>query len=168
MNTLGATVLFTSLGIPLIHQGQEWGHTQVIAETDYPDENIGRMDRNPYNKDNETNWVDWNEIKQNQILFEYYKGLIKIRKKYSQLRNSSASQIEFLDLENNFGLGYIYDNSLAIYLNGDPNNSISVKLLDGKWLQLSNSTEVDINGIRVAEGYVKIPPTSGAIFLKEI
>ena len=80
----------------------------------------------------------------------------------------TRGSIEFLDLENNFGLGYIYDNSLAIYLNGDPNNSISVKLLDGKWLQLSNSTEVDINGIRVAEGYVKIPPTSGAIFLKEI
>ena len=168
MNTLGATVLFTSLGIPLIHQGQEWGHTQVIAETNYPDENVGKMDRNPYNKDNETNWVDWNELKQNQVLFDYYKGLIKIRKKYSQLRNSSVTLIEFLDLENEFGLGYIYDNSLAIYLNGDPNNSISIKLLDGKWLQLSNSTQVDINGIRVAEGYVNIPPTSGAIFVKEI
>ena len=126
------------------------------------------MDRNPYNKDNETNWVNWNELKQNKVLFDYYKGLIKIRKNYSQLRNSSVQQLEFLNLENEFSLGYIYDESLAIYLNGDPNNSISIKLLDGKWKQLSNSTEVDVNGIRVAEGYVNIPPTSGAIFVKTI
>ena len=84
------------------------------------------------------------------------------------MRNSSVQQLEFLDLENEFSLGYIYDESLAIYLNGDPNNSISIKLLDGKWKQLSNSTEVDVNGIRVAEGYVNIPPTSGAIFVKTI
>ena len=38
------------------------------------------MDPNPYNKDNETNWVNWDELKQNEDLVEFYKELIKIRK----------------------------------------------------------------------------------------
>ena len=88
MNKLAAFILFTSQGIPLFHQGQEWGHSKIIAETKAPDLNVHRMDPNSYNKDNETNWVNWNELSQNQDLVNFYKALIQIRKEYPQLRNN--------------------------------------------------------------------------------
>ena len=54
MNKLGAFILFMSKGVPLIHQGQEWGHSQIIQQTNIVDLNVHKMDPNPYNKDNET------------------------------------------------------------------------------------------------------------------
>ena len=66
-------ILLTSQGIPIIHQGQDWAHSQIIAETDAHDPNVGKMDRNPYNKDNETNWVNWLEKEQNKELADYVK-----------------------------------------------------------------------------------------------
>ena len=62
MHKLGALLLMTSQGIPFMHQGQEWGNTKIIAGSESPDVNIGKIDRNSYNKDNETNWMDWNEF----------------------------------------------------------------------------------------------------------
>tara|TARA_Y100000590_G_scaffold458578_1_gene613588 strand:- start:8134 stop:10128 length:1995 start_codon:yes stop_codon:yes gene_type:complete len=166
MNTLAALVLLTSQGIPLIHQGQEWAHTQIIAATDRPDPNVGKLDPNPYNKDNETNWVNWDETEQNQSLVSYYQSLITLRKKYPELRRSSLQDIKFFDLENEFGLGYSIKDNITIFLNGSNTEILNAKLPSGKWLQLVNSNKVDLNGIRVVEGYINIQPTSGAVFIR--
>ena len=68
IHKLGALLLMTSQGIPFMHQGQEWGNTKIIAGSESPDVNIGKIDRNSYNKDNETKWMDWNEVKDNSIV----------------------------------------------------------------------------------------------------
>ena len=69
--------LLLSKGVPIIHQGQEWGHSQIIASTSVNDVNVGKMDRNPYNKDNSTNWVNWGELQVNVELINFYKNLIE-------------------------------------------------------------------------------------------
>ena len=107
MNKLAAFILFTSQGIPLFHQGQEWGHSKIIAETKVPDLNVHKMDPNSYNKDNETNWVNWNELSQNQDLVNFYKALIQIRKEYPQLRKTRPQDISFYNFKNEFSLGYL-------------------------------------------------------------
>ena len=33
-------------------------------------------------------------------------------------------------------------------------------------LQLVNASKVDLNGLRIAEGYINIQPTSGAVFIR--
>ena len=58
------------------------------------------MDPNPYNKDNETNWVNWNELKQNEDLVRFYKKLIKIRKENASLRNKDYTTLEFIEFIN--------------------------------------------------------------------
>jgi len=166
MNTMGALVLLTSQGIPLIHQGQEWAHTQVVAATNRPDSNVGKMDPNPYNKDNETNWINWEEAAQNRALVNYYSSLILLRKKYNQLRNSSLNDFRFFDLDSRFGLGYAIADDMVVFLNGSVTEILSVKLPPGKWLQLVNASEVDLNGLRIAEGYINIQPTSGTVFIR--
>jgi len=166
MNTLAALILFTSQGIPLIHQGQEWAHTKVIANTEKQDSRIGRLDPNPYNKDNETNWVNWKETKQNETLVKYYKNLIYLRKKIPELRRSNFRDVEFLEINDNLGIGYLIKDRIVVYLNGDPTDTLSAQLPSGKWLQLVNDKKVDLKGIRIAEGYINIKPTSGAIFIR--
>ena len=93
MNKLGAFILFTSQGIPIIHQGQEWAHSKIIAPTKVPDPDVGKMDPNSYNKDNETNWLNWENAHQNELLVDYYIGLIALRKKYPELRRSTLEKI---------------------------------------------------------------------------
>ena len=166
MNKLAALVLFTSNGIPLIHQGQEWAHTQVIAATDRPDPYMGRLDPNPYNKDNETNWVNWKETEQNHTLVKYYQGLISLRKKYPELRRSSIHDIIFFNLGGEFELGYSIKDNITIFLNGSTKEVMNAKLPPGKWIQLVDNNIVDINGLRIAEGYVNIQSTSGAVFIR--
>ena len=76
INKLGALFLFTAQGIPLMHQGQVWARSRIVAKTNAPDSNIGKIDNNSYNKDNETNWVDWDQLKINAKLIDYNKDLI--------------------------------------------------------------------------------------------
>ncbi|MBH10663.1 MAG: pullulanase [Candidatus Marinimicrobia bacterium] len=167
INTLAAIILLTSQGIPLIHQGQEWAHSKIIAPTQKPDPDVGKMDPNPYNKDNETNWINWEETNQNQDLINYYIGLISLRNTYPELRRSSTRDIVFLDVENEFGLGYMIRNNITIFLNSNPSDILNVKLPPGKWLQVVNSNAVNLNGLRITEGYVNIQATSGAVFIKK-
>ena len=166
MNTLGALILFTSQGIPIIHQGQEWAHSKIIAPTKVPDPDVGKMDPNSYNKDNETNWLNWEDAHQNELLVDYYIGLIALRKKYPELRRSTLDKIKFLNIKNELGLGYVIRDNITIFLNGNKSETLNVKLPPGKWLQVANGSKVDLRGFRISEGYVKIQATSGSVYIR--
>jgi len=166
LNTLGALILFTSQGIPIIHQGQEWAHSKIIAPTKVPDPDVGKMDPNSYNKDNETNWLNWEDAHQNELLVDYYIGLIALRKKYPELRRSTLDKIKFLNIKNELGLGYVIRDNITIFLNGNKSETLNVKLPPGKWLQVANGSKVDLRGFRISEGYVKIQATSGSVYIR--
>ena len=121
MNKLGALILMTSQGIPIIHQGQDWAHSQIIADTEADDPDVGKMDRNPYNKDNETNWVSWLEKEQNKELVDYYTGLIQLRRSTSEFRHANPKDFKFQGLSET-ALGYVIRDRIAVYMNGDPKN----------------------------------------------
>ena len=166
MNKLGALILMTSQGIPIIHQGQDWAHSQVIAETDADDPNVGKMDRNPYNKDNETNWVNWLEKEQNKELVDYYTGLIQFRRATTELRHADPTDFKFQGLSET-ALGYVIRDRIAVYMNGDPKKSVSTELPEGQWKLIVNRDEINLNGINEISGTITIPPTSGMV-LKRI
>ena len=165
MNKLAAFILFTSQGVPLFHQVQEWGHSKVIAETKSPDANVFRMDPNSYNKDNETNWVNWNELNQNQDLVDFYKALIQIRKKYPQLRKTLFKDISFYDCKNEFSLGYGFDDALIAYVNGDDKESLEITLPNGVWKLLISTS--DQNTSELDDGKFILEPKSGVLLIKE-
>ncbi len=57
INKLAALFLFVSQGIVMIHSGQEFARSKVISpNTKVKDPNIGKLDHNSYEKDNETNY----------------------------------------------------------------------------------------------------------------
>jgi pullulanase/glycogen debranching enzyme len=161
-NKLGALILLTSQGIPIIHQGQDWAHSQIIAETDTHDSNVGKMDRNPYNKDNETNWVNWLEKEQNKELADYYSGLIDLRRTHTEFRHATKKDFKFQGLADH-ALGYVIRNRIAVYINGENSTGIETDLPPGNWQLMVNQNEVNLSGIRQISGKISIPPTSGMV-----
>jgi len=164
-NKLGALILLTSQGIPIIHQGQDWAHSQIIAETDAHDPNVGKMDRNPYNKDNETNWVNWLEKEQNKELADYYSGLIDLRRTHTEFRHTTKKDFKFQGLADH-ALGYVIRNRIAVYINGENSTAVETDLPEGKWQLIVDNEEVNLNGIRQFSGKISIPPTSGMVLQK--
>src|SRR5664280_2464831 len=62
LNKLGALFLFTSQGITMMHSGQEFARSKVIARSYVKDKNVGKLDHNSYEKDNETNYINYHDF----------------------------------------------------------------------------------------------------------
>jgi pullulanase len=165
INKLAALILLTSQGIPLIHQGQEWAHSQVISATKNPDLNIGKIDGNPYNKDNQTNWVNWDNKNINKDLVDYYINLIKIRKSIPIFRHANQKDFKFQGLSE-YAIGYTINENIAVYINSAPLTEVSTYLPKGNWTILADGDSADIDGLRITSGQMKIPPSSGLILKK--
>lgn len=65
--------LFVAQGIPMLHMGDEYGHTK-------------KGNNNTWAQDNRLNWFQWDQLDANSSLFNFTKKLIAIRKKYNLLR----------------------------------------------------------------------------------
>lgn len=107
MNKLAALFLFTSQGATMMHEGQEYARSKVIFKAPgVKDEAVGRIDHDSYNKDNETNYLNFRHAEMNCDLVDYYRGLIDLRKAHRALRWSDKKDIEFLSGKGKFALGY--------------------------------------------------------------
>ncbi|WP_051979153.1 glycogen debranching protein [Edaphobacter aggregans] len=68
-------LLLLSNGVPMFRAGDEFLNTQ-------------HGNNNPYNQDNETGWLDWNQLRANQDIFRFFKGMIAFRKNHPSLSRS--------------------------------------------------------------------------------
>lgn len=68
--------LMLSRGIPMLHMGDEYGHTKS-------------GNNNSWCQDDETNWFLWNRLAQNSGFFRFYRLLIQFRKTHSLLTRPS-------------------------------------------------------------------------------
>lgn len=88
MDKLAAVLLLTSQGVPFIHGGQEILRTKFGSH-------------NSYNQPDKINKIRWDYKQENLDIFNYYKGLIQLRKDHPMLRMTSAAEIrrnvQFLD-----------------------------------------------------------------------
>ena len=82
------TMLFMSQGTPLIYSGDELGNTRL-------------GNNNPYCQDNETGWVKWNRNSLGNIIFNYVKDFIRLKKSHPILHN--PGELKILDY---IGCGY--------------------------------------------------------------
>ncbi len=88
MDKLAAAILFTSQGVPFIHGGQEFLRTKFGSH-------------NSYNQPDKINKIRWDYKQENRDVFNYYRGLIQLRKEHPMFRMTSAGAIKknlsFLD-----------------------------------------------------------------------
>jgi pullulanase len=88
MAKLGAIILLTAQGVPFIHAGQEFLRTKG-------------GDHNSYNKPDAVNMIRWAQKAENHDVYEYYRGLIALRRAHPMLRMATAAAVregvKFLD-----------------------------------------------------------------------
>lgn len=166
LNKLGAMFLFTSQGITFMHQGQEWARSKVIAESDVPDSRVGEIDHNSYNKDDETNWLNWDEKEMNAELVDFYKDLIQLRKNNTEFRYSEPDDFNFLDVGDKVVLAYVLQNKFLVAMNGDLYDDIEIELPDREWEYVLSTTNIDDGSFINGKNITIIPPTSGLVLKK--
>ncbi|MEX0685457.1 MAG: hypothetical protein WD267_11330 [Balneolales bacterium] len=171
---LGALYLFVSQGITMIHAGQEWARSKVIADTTINDPCTGHLDHNSYEKDNETNFLDYDEIELNHNLFEYYKGLIALRKISPALRKAKPEDIVFESFEDALHVTFTIDGESSgdsfdylISLNGNHHGEQIIDLKDEFWEMVVSPRVASHKRLVEMSGVVKLPPSTGIVFRKK-
>ena len=80
LDKLGQTVVFTSQGIPFIYAGEELFRTKQGVH-------------NSYNSPDAINAIDWSFKNRYSDLYDYYRGLIALRKAHPAFRLGNADQV---------------------------------------------------------------------------
>jgi len=168
-----AISLFTAQGTIMIHAGQEFARSKVIVKTEAKDPDIGKIDHNSYQKDNETNWLNFDILSQNRDLFKYYRGLIRLRLQSTALRKASPEDICFDHFDNPLVVSFRIDGKSPgdmydyyVILNANLSDSSNIRLPGGAWELLVNNKIASSIAIDILSGTVEVPAKSGMIMRK--
>lgn len=167
-NKLAALFLLTSQGMTMINSGQEYARSKVIPHNiAAKDTNKGRIDHNSYDKDNETNYLNFKHAEINKDLLDYYKGLIGLRKKYASFRHADYEDITFYEHPiSKYGLGYVInsdDDTFVVLFNADQHQSLEFPLPEGVWDVLVDKDIAGTTTRYVTGGKFNLEPVTGAV-----
>lgn len=171
LNKLGALFLLTSQGITMIHAGQEFARSKVIpSNIEVPDNHKGQIDHNSYNKDNETNYINYHHADLNKDLFNYYKGLIELRNKYDAFKYADYEDIVFVKNNNSlfsFAYSLTYENErFFVLFNADRKINTEFILPEGEWEVLVDENTAGTERLGVVKGSYKLNTSTGAVLRK--
>ncbi len=173
VSKLAALYLFVSQGITMVHSGQEWGRSKVIAKTSAPDPRQGKMDHNSYEKDNQTNYLNFDEISINNRLFNFYHGLIALRNASPALRKSNPEDIFFKNTEDPLHLSFHIDGKSAgdsydylVSMNANQHDHRILHLPPGFWEMVVSAKNASQYKLAEISGTIKVPACSGVVFRK--
>lgn len=162
---LAQTIVFTSQGTPFMFAGEEIFRDKKGVH-------------NSYKSPDSINAIDWNLKSRNRDQFDYYKGLVALRKEHPAFRMTSADQIakhlvfDNIDSEKTPNLisytlkdnanGDSWKEIKVIFNGGD--EARTIKLPKGKWDAVVKDGKVDPEaGLGVLSGTVKVSPRSALI-----
>ncbi|TWJ03517.1 pullulanase [Mucilaginibacter frigoritolerans] len=162
MDKLANAIVLTSQGISFLHSGAELLRTkQGIA--------------NSYNSPDSINQIDWSRKTKYKAVFEYYKGLIALRKNHPAFRMPSTAMIQanlkFIDTGDQHLIAYQISNNangdswknILVVLNGNTTEK-TFKLPSGKWTLGADENNIPENGIKsINETSLIIAPTAAYI-----
>lgn len=162
MNKLSAAIVLTSQGIPFFQAGEEMARTKKGIE-------------NSYKSPDSINMLNWDNKTEYKELFDYYKGLIALRKTYNVFRMQTAKEIqeklEFVDSDPSV-IAYRVHNAvedgreIAVVFNGTLEDK-EVVLSANAWDVLVNQDTAGTNVIEtIAGGTIKVPAKSTLVLLE--
>lgn len=165
MNKLAAAIVMTSQGVPFIHAGEEMLRSKFGAE-------------NSFNLPDSINRIDWSRKARYQDVFDYYKGLIALRKSHPAFRLQTQDLIQqhlqFLDTnESNLVAYHLKDNAggdvwkdIVVIYNGN-GSAKSVSVPQGDWTLVVDGQVVKPEGIRrMNAASVQVPARSAMVMWK--
>ena len=174
MNKLAAAIVLTSQGISFLHEGEKFARVKENLQ--------GEIIENSYNSSDYTNELKWLRKQRYIDLFNYYKGLIKLRKEYKAFRMNSNKEIQnnisFMakgnEFKDNHIVGYIiniedYNDSyskIAVIFNANKYN-VEVDLDEGKWNVLVDGEKADSEvQYKIEDSIVNVSARSALILIK--
>jgi pullulanase len=146
MNRMAAAIVLTSQGIPFIHAGEELARSKD-------------GDENSYKSPDSVNQIKW-DTKTNRLgLFEYYQGLIALRKQYPAFRMTTAEQVgerlRFLETEPQTVAYTLEGNdkgTLLVAFNADKNERELLLPTAGSWAVLVDGERAGTEALSRVEG----------------
>lgn len=171
MNKLAAVFYMTAQGIPFLQAGEEMLRSK-------PD-GMGGYVENSYCSSDEINSIKWDLLEQDiyHDTYEYYKGLITLRKAHPMLRMTSAYDI----LSNLVPVHCDHPQVVAFRLSGDAaqekgtemliifsaaNTSQRISLPAGNWQIVVNAEKAGTEALATVEAQVSLSPISAMVLIK--
>ncbi|HON68392.1 MAG TPA: type I pullulanase [Phycisphaerae bacterium] len=165
MARFAALLLFTAQGGVFMHCGQEFGRSK-------------RGHWNTYNLPDAINQVDWSLKKRRARLFEYYRGLIALRKAHPVFRIRQRAEIEsrvwFGGVPHERCLahiihaeGYEGEPAIAIVLLYNAHDAaVEFTLGDGVWSIHADAERAGLESLGTVEHRVTVPARSGVMLIR--
>ena len=173
INKLAAFILSTSQGIMMIHSGQEYARSKVIFGGGYSDDHAGQIDHNSYNKDDFTNYINYDHAELNKDLLKYYSELINMRLSLPELRKSERKYCQTVkSLDTEFAMGYriiANDNFRDMYVlyNASPDKTALFELNETCHDVCADESKASTIPIKKGIfGQVTLSPRSGMLLIK--
>ena len=145
MDKLAAAVVLTSQGVAFLQAGMEMlGTKKGVA--------------NSYNSPDSINQLDWSRKTAYKSVFEYYKGLVSLRKNHPAFRMPTTKMIQnslaFIQTNDSLVIGYLLKDhanadkweNILVFFNGNSTPK-QVNLPKGNWIVAVNGEKIDEAGI---------------------
>ena len=168
MNKMSAALVLTSQGIPFFQAGEEIARTKVNAD--------GSFNHNSYNAPDSVNKIDWTRKEEYSNLFEYYKGLITLRKSHKSFRMNTTSDIQsalnFLDVTDSNVVAYTLNgeqtndswDNIAVIFNSNE-KSVEVELPSSDWTIVVNGEKAGVESLGTVNGNKVVVPAKASYVL---
>lgn len=167
MDKLAAAIVFLSQGVPFIQAGQEFLRSKP------KDDSGTSFAENSYNSADSVNSIKWNKKTEHKDVYNYYKGLIEIRKAHSLFRMTTKEQIEnrlsFIENCPKNTVAFILkdDNEeIAVIFNSNKETTV-VSIPGGEWNVILNDNIAGNNIINsINSDRVEVPSISAMVIIR--
>ncbi len=156
MVKLGAAIIMLSRGIPFMQAGEE-----MLRSKD--------GDENSYRSSDEINNIRWEALKKGSAAlstYEYYRGLIKMRRAHRVFRSDGKVNLGFNEFHGGALAVYFdstYDKALAII---NPHSEPIDYIVDGSWGLIADGFRAGADIIEWHSGNVTVAPYSVNIYVR--
>lgn len=162
---LAQTVVFTSQGVPFIYAGEELYRNKKGIH-------------NTYQSPDSINRIDWDFKTTYKDIFNYYKGLIALRKAHPAFRMPTQELVQqhlkFIDMHTPNVVAYMltdhvndesWKNILVIY-NGN-RKPVTVQIPEGEWTLICHDGQINLSGIsQMKYTQFSVAPSSASILFE--
>jgi len=166
---LAAAIVFTAEGTPFIQEGDEFLRTKTKED--------GTFDSNSYSSSDAVNELDYNRTKTYKSVYNYYKGLIALRKAYPGFsiatKEESKERLNVINTGNDDDIIEFEikpsdtDKNDIIVIYNPTDKSQKISLPDGKWGVYANGGKAGTTKFETVSGKVTVKKISAAILIKK-